>query len=369
MVYFGPPAKALTHFSVQRFAEIYRLVGRYSPPAESPEPKVATEPAHADVRELVQRFQRSRDYFQYIEARQTSRLETAPNEQLGSEGRRRRTVGVSASDWTRFRRQLGVLTARYWKLIRRDRLNFATLLLQGLLVAGLLWAVAAPDTFQPKGAENAQTVLFIMACAAAWLGILNATKEIVKERDIYARERRYGLSALPYVLSKLIVLAAVGVVQIGSLLLVLGFRLSPPHSGVLGAWSPTWFEWFISLELTLVAGLALGLFLSASTATIDAATAIMFVLLLIQVMFAGLFFPDARWADTLSVLTFSRWGLEAAGTTADLNSLLTRAIGNAYQIDIAYTFSALHLLGRWAILCGYAIVLTALASVCQARKK
>jgi hypothetical protein len=284
-------------------------------------------------------------------------------------GGRQRFLGVDEASRERFRRQFKVLTARYWKLIRRDKMNFTVLLLQGFLVAGLLWAVARPDTFQPKGAENAQTVLFIMACAAVWLGILNATKEIVKEQDIYERERRYGLGAGPYVLSKLVVLAAIGAVQMGTLLWVISNRIAFPARGALGSWSPAWLEWFTTLELTLVAGLALGLFLSATMKTIDAATAIMFVLLLIQVMFAGLFFPDAEWADILSVFTFSRWGLEGVSTTADLNGLLAGALGNAYRPDAAYAFSAVHLLGRWAVLGGYIVLFTVLAGLKQARKR
>ena len=149
-------------------------------------------------------------------------------------------------------------------------------------IAIIRW-LARPDTFQAKGAENAQTVLFIMACAAAWLGILNGAKEIVKEQDLYLRERRYGLGAAPYVLSKLAILALVGVIQLALMLTIINQHLVLPDQGALAAWSPAWLEWFITLELTLVAGLAMGLFLSSISRTVDAATAIMFVLLLIQV--------------------------------------------------------------------------------------
>jgi ABC-type multidrug transport system ATPase subunit len=372
VVYFGPPAQALSYFGVERFAEIYRTIGTYQPHelVSSPE-KGADEhtPSAPDVRELVSSFQNSSDFFKYIQARQLSEQEAVspPTEVPRPIGRRSILPTPAESD--RFWRQFKILAVRYWKLIRRDRMNFITLLLQGLLVAGLLWAVSRPDTFQPKGAEDAQTVLFIMACAAVWLGILNGTKEIVKEQDIYLRERRYGLGAVPYVLSKVAILALIGAIQIGTLLAIISYHLVLPERGALGSWSPAWLEWFVTLELTLVAGLSLGLFLSASTTTIDAATAVMFVLLVIQVMFAGLFFPDAEWADTLSIFTFSRWGLEGVATTANLNGLLARAIGSAYQPDEAYTFSALHLLVRWAILGGYAFILVATASFRQARKR
>jgi ABC-type multidrug transport system ATPase subunit len=371
VAYFGPPQKALAFFGVNRFAEIYRQVGQYQPPEVAPSANGENgRPAQPDVHELVNRFQASRDHFQFVESRRLQETAaTVTSSETMPAKTPRRPFPVDPSTRQRFRRQLGVLTGRYFKLIRRDRMNFVVMLLQGLLVAGLLWAVARPDTFQAKGAENAQTVLFIMACAAVWLGILNATKEIVKEQDIYGRERRYGLNAAAYVLSKLLVLAAIGAFQMGTMLLIISFQITFPESGALASWSPAWLEWFITLELGLVAGLALGLFLSASMKTVDAATAVMFVLLLIQVMFAGLFFKEAAWADTLSVFTFSRWTLEGVGTTADLNGLLAAALGTAYQSDPAYDFSALHLLTRWGVLMGFVLLLTAVASLQQARKR
>ncbi len=365
VVYFGPPQRALAHFGVERFAEIYRLVGAYQLP-ELAAAVNGQDGTTLDVHELAQKFQNSADHFHYVQARQL--MAEDPGTETAIAPTKTHTSRFSTAAREQFGRQFRLLTPRYWKLIRRDRLNFLIMLLQGLLVAGLLWAVAKPDIFQVKGAENAQTVLFIMACAAVWLGILNATKEIVKEQDIYGRERRYGLAAAPYVLSKLCVLAGIGAIQMGTMLWLISFRITFPPHGVLGSWSPTGLEWFITLELTLLAGLALGLFLSATMKTIDAATAVMFVLLLIQVMFAGLFFPDAAWADILSVFTFSRWGLEGVGITADLNGLLAAAIGSAYRPDAAYTYSPWHLLGRWAILCGYAALFSLLAVWRLARK-
>jgi len=370
VVYFGPPEQALNYFGVKRFAEIYREVGRYQLPelATSNNDQV-NDHTSPDVHQLVTRFQKSRDYFQFVESRRLNEVERTDPAELEPKATGRNAFAFDPATREQFRRQLRILSARYFKLIRRDTLNFIILLLQGFLVGGLLWVVSRPDTFRPRGAENAQTVLFIMACAAAWLGILNATKEIVKEQDIYARERRYGLNAASYVLSKLLVLGALGCFQMATMLFLMSLPITFPTSGALGNWSPAWLEWFITLELTLMAGLALGLFLSASTKTIDAATAAMFVLLLIQVMFAGLFFPDAAWADVFSTITFSRWGLESAGTTADLNGLLQSAIGSAYRPDKAYTFSALHLLARWSILGGYIALLSMAACIQQVRKR
>ena len=47
--------------------------------------------------------------------------------------------------------------------------------------------------------------------------MINSTKVIVAEQDIYQRERMYGLGSVPYVLSKITVLGGIGLVQMALL--------------------------------------------------------------------------------------------------------------------------------------------------------
>lgn len=352
VAYFGPPGEAKKYFKVDRFAKIYR----------KPEMTMLEKAPQA-----AEAFRASADY-KYVRQRALAHPQTAEARDTQAKPQARfHGQGPTSADYQRFWQQLHIMIDRYWKLIGRDRMSYFMHLAQGVLVALLLISVAQPGTFQPMDAQNAKTVLFIMACAAAWLGILNSTKELVKEQAIYSRERRYGLLAPPYVLSKQVVLGILGAFQMGILLVILSLRIELPQHGALGSFAPVWLEWFVTLELTLLAGLSLGLLISALSATVEAATAIMFGLLLIQVMFAGVFFSDAPWADFLSVFTFSRWGLEAAGISADLNGLLAKVIPN-YRVNEAYHYSALALIGRWSILMLYSIFLTVAASLLQARK-
>src|SRR5206468_656244 len=126
-------------------------------------------------------------------------------------------------------------------------------------------------------------VLFVLVAAAIFFGTSNASKELVKERAIFRRERLVNLHLLPYLLSKLCVLSAIGVAQ--SVLLVglcaLGGRLpegAPPH--MLGALAAV-------LSLTYVAGTGLGLLLSAVAPNPDFATSMVPLILLPQLMFSG----------------------------------------------------------------------------------
>lgn len=249
-------------------------------------------------------------------------------------------------DMHRLWQQFLILAGRYAKLLARDRGAFAFQLLQGALVALLLWGVAAPDVFTIAGVRGAPKTLFIVSIAATWLGLLNATKEIVKERRVFGRERRYGVGPIPYVVSKLAVLGGLGVWQMASLLLLLFWQL-PPESWA-GALLPLPVEWFVSLELMLLAGTALGLCLSAFARSLDQATMLMFPAMLIQVLLAGLLFEvgPAAW------LAFTHWGIQALGNSLDLRALFGAA-GKASDPIL----DTLNLAGNPVALAGYWLVL------------
>ncbi len=68
---------------------------------------------------------------------------------------------------------------------------------------------------------------------AVWFGCSNAARELVKERAIYLRERMVNLSIVPYVLSKVVVLAAFAFIQCVLLLFILD-----PWFGVPGLHGP-----------------------------------------------------------------------------------------------------------------------------------
>jgi len=253
--------------------------------------------------------------------------------------------------------QLGILSGRYFTLIRRDKGAFLFQLFQGILVALLLWGVSDADAFTAVGIRAAPTTLFILSIAAVWLGILNASKEIAKERRVFGRERRYGVQAVPYVISKFAVLSTLGLWQMMSLLLITILRFNPETiTGALGrgfphaiAWIlPVELEWFITLELLLMAGLALGLLISAFSRSLDQATLLMFPAMLIQVLLSGLLFD----VGPMAWFAFTFWGLRALGTSLNLPELFA-ASGKATDpvLDkLNFSSGSLGLLGFWLIL-------------------
>ena len=76
-------------------------------------------------------------------------------------------------------------------------------------------------------------MLLILVMSACLSGTANSIREIVKERDIFERERMAGLSAGAYLFSKVLVLGVVSVVQT-LLIVVIGLAGRPmPKTGAL----------------------------------------------------------------------------------------------------------------------------------------
>jgi ABC-type multidrug transport system ATPase subunit/pSer/pThr/pTyr-binding forkhead associated (FHA) protein len=184
-------------------------------------------------------------------------------------------------------RQAWVLTRRYAAVWRGDLPALAALLGQSLLVAALMAAVFGRLDDVPGPAERAGravNVLFLLAVSSFWLGCNNAAKELVKERLIYARERAFNLRADSYFASKLVVLAAVNLVQVGLLFAVVRLWCGPPGNPLL--------QFGLALLLAF-AGTALGLLISAAARTEEAAIALVPVAVIPQIILSGVIAPLA----------------------------------------------------------------------------
>lgn len=363
LAYFGPPREAKRFFIPERepdevtYSEIYRRVASRPPTAHSHDGEL--QGTWSDI------YRDSAGFERYILARQPAVIE----------GRARSTAALEPAAPVRITlptrpelqvglQQFQILVGRYARLIGRDKLNAAFLLLQAPLVALLLAAVSSPQALRPAGALSAEKVLFILACAAVWLGVINSTKVIVSEQEIYQRERLYGLGPVPYVLSKITVLGGVGLLQMALLVVFVSLAIYLPDRGLVG---PVQLEYFVTLLLSTIAGMALGLLTSALARTLDLANTMMFLLLIVQVIFSGLLFEPVGLAQIPASLTISHWALQALGTSTDLNRLLTGVVPG-YDWNPAYRADMVHLLGCWLILALYAAVCIGLACWRQARK-
>jgi ABC transport system ATP-binding/permease protein len=313
VLYFGPPGKPVQDFfGKATFSEVYQLA------ADPDQAGLLHQKLTGEQQWSSRLWDHSRSAEDILESEALEQSQPAAAKQK------------VCFDWKSTKRQFGILSSRYWKLVQRDTGAFIFQLFQGILVALLLMAVAERDSFTAGGVRGSTTALFILSVAAAWLGILNASKEIVGERRIFGREWRYGVNTLPYVLSKFSVLGGLGLWQMGTLIAITLFWFTPESPvGTLGRalpsslqlLGPLALEWFITLELMLLAGVALGLLISAFARSLDQATMLMFPAMLVQIVLAGLLFSVGPFAW----ISITHWGMQALGNSLNLERLFSAA--------------------------------------------
>jgi ABC-type multidrug transport system ATPase subunit len=302
LCFFGSPPEALRFFGVTRYEDIYAHI---------------EEAAPAEV--WRKRYQQLPQYLRDIQSHAAAYTLAGygPSSTAASYRWNSATPGRQLSAV----KELSLLLARYARILSRDRLNVAILLLQAPIIGAILAIISKAGAFtNGSGPTDAQEVLFFLAVIAIWFGTSNAVREISKEADIYQRERLAGLRILPYVLSKVGVLALLCVVQTLVLLVIVTAKTGlPPLSA--GLFLPPFVELYIGTTLAGLAGLGMGLAVSAFANNPDKAVSAVPLVLLPQILLAGIIFPLNGPIKPFASVTISRWAVQALGTSADLNHL------------------------------------------------
>lgn len=244
--------------------------------------------------------------------------------------------------------------------------------------------VALQPFIKPGSGADAQTTLFIMAFAAVMFGCINGAREIVKEEPIYRRERTVNLGIVPYLFSKVVVLGVLCAFQ--SIILVIAVNVKtafPAHGLIL----PSAFaEIYLTLFLTSMAGLMMGLALSALVSNNDRATSFIPILLIPQVIFSGVIFTLASAPmQIVGGIFAARWAMAAMGSTMGLHSqfliptgvpgLSTNSIsGESFSFQgtiystVDKTHAVEHLLLCWGFLLLMIVVFGLATAYCLKRK-
>ncbi|MDQ3821150.1 MAG: ABC transporter permease, partial [Acidobacteriota bacterium] len=180
-------------------------------------------------------------------------------------------------------RQWATLARRYMEVLSRDKLNLLILFGQAPIIGFLTYLVVGRN--QPRDFPY-----FMLALVAIWFGTSVSAREIIRERPVYNRERMVNLGLLPYVGSKLLVLSLIVGLQcvllFGTLKLLdyagmPGWKLPPDNPSESLAQ-------LLTMILTGMVGIALGLLVSAVVKTSEMATSLVPLILIPQILFSGL---------------------------------------------------------------------------------
>ena len=246
-------------------------------------------------------------------------------------------------------------------LIGETRNLIISLLFPVIAMLVTIW-IAGEDMF--NNFESTKSACFIVVCASIWCGLFNSIQVVVKERAIIKREYVSGaLRIACYTGSRTILQTALCLIQ--SLILTLcfpGVELfygnDMPSYGLL--FDGIFFEFFISVFLIMLAADALGLMISCFVKSEQLASQLSPYILIVQLLFSGVLFPMGGASSTVSALMLSRWGMEALGSSCDLNGLPLRLQEEfpmiPHEADDAFTHDVEHLLLVWLILIAFIVV-------------
>jgi hypothetical protein len=218
-----------------------------------------------------------------------------------------------------------ILAERYVRLIASDRKNLADSAAAGADHRGRssCWRPGRTRC-RRRRRRNGRLVLFLLAVVGVWFGVLNSVREVTKEsedlppraprqpahRDVPALEagRDGGLCLVQ------------SVVLLGVLALRVDF--SPEFTALtpdgfvdmvrgppLGLWGAS----LVTVFLTSLSGVGLGLLISTVVSSSDKAMSVVPLALIPQLVFAMALMPLPAALASLSYLTGARWGMEALG--------------------------------------------------------
>jgi hypothetical protein len=185
------------------------------------------------------------------------------------------------------RAQLGVLTRRYWAVMLGDPLPLVFLVLQAPFIGWLctlVWGSVETET---------PSLYFVLCLSAVWFGLINACREVVRERAIVERERIFGLSLLGYVGSKLGFLGVLAAVQVVLLQGAVEFQMNLKGAMLVE---------MLALWGAAMVGTALGLLVSALAKRQASAVGAIPLLMLPQILFSEMALPAESFSDLVAAV-------------------------------------------------------------------
>ena len=378
LAFYGPPEAALKYFGIARLGDVYQVLKQRT------------------SAEWKEQFRASSAYREYVERRlpdadvKESRLT-----------KRRRPFQLLAM-W----RQFHVLLRRYLAIQWADKRALAMIFGQSLVIAGLLvWLfgdlsklnvdtevklreeqlyelqyggslstmsdedrefleadeeyIRQRDTQRKdlrveaeltKRTDLSSKLLFLLCISCIWFGCNNSAKEIVKEATIYGKERDAGLRVLSYYGSKFVLLATVSILQ-ASLFFWLVNRFTQLGGDAVGQW--------LLLSLAATTGVAMGLAISALATSEDLAATIVPMILIPQIILAGLIAPLLNYTRELSEICIpAYWAFQGMLTTLDTS--VQERLRDAEYLVLSPHWSPIYV---GVVLTGYVLVFASIALI------
>lgn len=293
LTWFGPPEEALTYFdqfrsererraSPMEFDNIYTLLDQDDLGSGT---------------DWANRFKKDAAYKKYISEPLMGR---DPAEQKTSSPL---SKGKAASAL----RQFFILSDRNLKIMMRDKFSLVLLILVAPLMASLDFVLSSgigrsPTSFAAGNFNEMITMLISITNTSVLVGGLAMMRELVKEREIYKRERMVNLQLSSYILSKVWIAFFLAIYQAICFTVLRYLAFDMPG----GSEELTFF--FITEFLLILSGTMVGLFCSALAPNANSAPLLLILFIIPQMVLSGAL---VKLPDATTVVAPMRWAFQS----------------------------------------------------------
>ncbi|PAU67091.1 ABC transporter permease [Bifidobacterium criceti] len=211
------------------------------------------------------------------------------------------------------------------KLLFRGGKSLIIMMMFPIAGVAIVIAVAGDNVYHLQTATK--SVAFLLMCTCIWGGLFNSVQVVVKQRTVLQADLAAGLYPFAFMLANAIVQFLLCAFQSAVLCLcfpgiALVYDARPPSSGALiGGAGGVYWEYYITFLLLFYASDALGMVISTLMKSAETATSVTPYILIVELVFCGMLFELKGILNKISYGMISRWGMEALGTTSDLNCL------------------------------------------------
>lgn len=212
-----------------------------------------------------------------------------------------------------------------FKLLFRGGKSLVIMMMFPIAGVAIVIAVAGDNVFHLQTATK--SVAFLLMCTCIWGGLFNSVQVVVKQRTVLQADLAAGLYPVAFMLANAIVQFLLCAFQSAVLCLcfpgiALVYDARPPSGGALiGGSGGVYWEYYVTFLLLFYASDALGMVISTLMKSAETATSVTPYILIVELVFCGMLFELKGLLNKISYGMISRWGMEALGTTSDLNCL------------------------------------------------
>lgn len=303
LAYYGSPQQALKYFEAYRsdedrksgpleFDQIYAMLD--DPSIGTPQQWAGRYVSHADYQNLI------------LTPLQKSGHVPSSTAQVKAQREASKRVDTLSRKGVSIMEQIKILSSRNIKILKRDRSSLILMLITPLVVASMDYSsafVLGRNVFDYAEGDmyNAITSFFLSLMYGALIGAFSQNREIVKEIDVFKRERLVGLQVFPYVTSK------VWVAVLLSLYQGLAFTLVHYTAYIMPGGFLELVLFYITMSLACFAGMMVGLLASSISKNPNATPLLVVMLIVPQIVLAGAMLPVPQWISAFSPI---RWAYQ-----------------------------------------------------------